>query len=164
MNKQKLETMRKIKQEFDNLQNDPILSLGCTVGLPDPKNVFRWNLSLIGPTDTPYAGGMFFLTVDFPDEYPRKRPEVRFTNKIYHLNVSNSNGHICISTLNDWEKNLARNIPPPPMVDVISSIFALFYDQNPKSPYSGEMAREYESNRPLFDKKAREWTKKYAHM
>ena len=52
----------------------------------------------------------------------------------------------------------------PSFVDVISSIFALFYDQNPKSPYSGEMAREYESNRQEFDRKAKEWTKKYAPM
>ena len=50
------------------------------------------------------------------------------------------------------------------MVDVISAIFALFYSQNPGSPYSGEMAREYESNRREFDRKAREWTKKYASM
>ena len=87
----------------------------------------------------------------------KKNPEVKFKNKIYHLNVSPSSGHICISTLNEWK-------PKTPMVDVISAIFALFYDQNPKSPYSGEMAREYETNRSEFNKKAQEWTKKYAPM
>ena len=50
------------------------------------------------------------------------------------------------------------------MVDVISAIFALFYDQNPKSPYSGEMAREYENDRNKFNQKARQWTAQYAHM
>ena len=157
LSKKKMEAMKYIKREFDALQNDPILSLGCTVGLPDKKNVFHWEISLCGPVDTPYAGGMFFLTADFTDDYPEKKPEVRFTNKIYHLNVSPTNGHICISTLNSWK-------PKTPMVDVISSIFALFYDQNPKSPYSGEMAREYETNRAQFNKKAEEWTKQYASM
>ena len=154
---QKMQTMKYLKAEFDKLQKDPILSLGCTVGL-NPKygnNIFHWNVSLIGPMDTPYAGGTFILTVDFPDSYPNTKPEVRFTNKIYHLNVSNSNGHICISTLNEWK-------PKTPMVDVISAIFALFYDQNPNSPYSGEMAREYTTNRAQFDRKAREWTRQYA--
>ena len=154
---QKMQTMKYLKAEFNKLQNDPILSLGCTVGL-NPKygnNIFHWNVSLIGPMDTPYAGGTFILTVDFPDSYPNTRPEVRFTNKIYHLNVSNSNGHICISTLNEWK-------PKTPMVNVISAIFALFYDQNPNSPYSGEMAREYTTNRAQFDRKAREWTRQYA--
>ena len=48
------------------------------------------------------------------------------------------------------------------MVDVISSIFALFYDQNPDSPYSGQMAREYVTNREEFNRKAKQWTQQYA--
>ena len=162
LSKQKLETMKYLKKEYDGLQNDPILSLGCTVGLKN-KDLFHWVISLIGPSDTPYAGGMFFLTADFPDNYPNSRPEVKFTNKIYHLNVS-SNGHVCISTLNDWDNNIRNKKANPAMVDVISSIFALFYDQNPNSPYDHDRAREYEKNRPEFDRKAREWTKKYAPM
>ena len=157
LSKQRLETMKYLRNEFNALQNNPILSLGCTVGLPDPSNIFKWRLSLLGPQDTPYAGGMFFLSVEFPDNYPKSKPEVRFTNKIYHLNVSPSNGHICISTLNSWK-------PKTPMVDVISAIFALFYSQNPGSPYDGKMAREYESNRAEFNRKAKEWTLKYASM
>ena len=154
ISKKKIAAMKYLKREFDALQNDPILSLGCTVGLEN-KDIFHWKISLAGPVDTPYAGGMFFLTAAFSEDYPEKKPEVRFINKIYHLNVSPTNGHICISTLNEWK-------PKTPMVDVISAIFALFYDQNPKSPYSGEMAREYQSNRPEFDRKAREWTRLYA--
>ena len=157
ISKQKLQSMKYIKNEFDNLRRDPILSLGCTVGLNQKygKDIFHWVISLIGPQDTPYAGGTFFLTVDFPETYPTSKPEVRFINKIYHLNVSEFNGHICISTLNNWKEKT-------PMVNVISSIFALFYDQNPDSPYSGEMAREYTCNRAEFNRKAQEWTKLYA--
>ena len=157
MDKKKLATMQYLKKEFNDLQNDPILSLGCTVGLENPSNMFKWRITLIGPTDTPYAGGMFFLTAEFPADYPQHKPEVKFVNKIYHLNVSPSSGHICISTLNQWK---ART----PMVDVISSIFALFYDQNPDSPYDSKMAQEYRNRRAEFNKKAKEWTKKYAPM
>ena len=155
-----MEAMKYLKNEFNALKSDPILSLGCTVGLNEAqygKDIFHWKLSLLGPKDSPYADGMFFLTVDFPDNYPTEKPEVKFINKIYHLNVSSSNGHICISTLNSWK---ART----PMVDVISAIFALFYDQNPDSPYDGQMANLYRTNRSEFDKNAREWTKKYASM
>ena len=155
--KEKLQTMKYVKSEFNALQSDPILSLGCTVGLPDPNNILHWKLSLVGPQDTPYAGGMFFLTVDFPIGYPKIKPEVRFVNKIYHLNVRERDGHICISTLNQW-------VPETPMVDVISAIFALFYEQNPFSPYSLSMATQYKLNRIEFDRCAREWTKKYASM
>ena len=154
--KAKLAAMKYLKNEYTKLQSDPILSLGCTVGLVN-NDIFHWKLSLIGPTDTPSAGGMFFLTADFPETYPKDKPEVKFTNKIYHLNVSPRNGHICISTLNQWKEGT-------PMVDVMSAIFALFYSQNPLSPYDGAMAREYETNRKEFDRKAKEWTQKYASM
>ena len=153
----KLQTMKYLKNEFQQLQNDPILSLGATVGLPNPSNIFHWNITLLGPVDTPYAGGMFFLTADFPDDYPEKKPEIKFTNKIYHLNVRESDGHICISTLNQW-------VPRTPMVNVISAIFALFYEQNPLSPYSVSMAAQYKLRRNEFNRIAAEWTQKYAHM
>ena len=157
LNKQKLETMKYLKNEFNRLQNDPILSLGATVGLPDKSNIFHWKITLIDPQDTPYAGGMFFLTADFPDTYPKTKPEVKFVNKIYHLNVREKDGHICISTLNEW-------VPGTPMVNVISAIFALFYNQNPLSPFSLSMAAQYKFKRNEFNKIAAEWTQKYAHM
>ena len=157
ISKKKLQTMKYLKNEFTQLQKDPILSLGATVGLPDPNNIFHWNISLLGPQDTPYAGGMFFLTADFPDDYPNTKPEIKFTNKIYHLNVKDGDGHICISTLNQWVKGT-------PMVSVISAIFALFYEQNPYSPYSLTMAAQYKLNRNEFNRVAAEWTRKYAHM
>ena len=156
LSKEKLAAMKYLKNEYDKLQKDPILSLGCTVGLVN-NDIFHWKITLLGPVDTPYAGGLFILTADFTEKYPNEKPEVRFVNQIYHLNVSPSNHHICISILNEW-------VPKTPMVDVISGIFSLFYNQNPKSPYSGEMAREYETNRNEFNRKAREWTLKYASM
>ena len=54
--------------------------------------------------------------------------------------------------------------PKTSMNEVISSIYLLFYHQNPLSPFSGDMAREYEGNIKEFDRKAREWTKKYASL
>ena len=157
LSKQKLEAMKYLKKEFNNLQNDPITSLGCTVGLINENDIFHWKLSLVGPTDTPYAGGMFFLTADFPDNYPTGKPEVKFINKMYHLNVSPFDGHVCISTLNYWK-------PGTSFADVMTSIFALFYNQNPDDPYSSDQAKEFKENREEFDRKAREWTQQYASM
>ena len=70
LSKEKLAAMKYLKEEYTNLQRDPIVTLGCTVGLINPGDLFHWKISLIGPQDTPYAGGMFFLTADFPDDYP----------------------------------------------------------------------------------------------
>lgn len=56
--------------------------------------------------DSPYAGGVFFLAIHFPTDYPFKPPKVNFTTRIYHPNI-NSNGSICLDILRDqWSPAL----------------------------------------------------------
>ncbi|XP_033049893.1 ubiquitin-conjugating enzyme E2 D4 isoform X3 [Trachypithecus francoisi] len=56
--------------------------------------------------DSPYQGGVFFLTIHFPTDYPFKPPKVAFTTKIYHPNI-NSNGSICLDILrSQWSPAL----------------------------------------------------------
>ena len=45
-------------------------------------NIFKWDASIIGPSNTPYEGGLFYLTIDFPQEYPFKPPIVKFINGV----------------------------------------------------------------------------------
>ena len=150
INQQKLNAMKQLKKEFEALQNNPITSLGVTVGLTNPNNIFQWKITMIGPQDTPYAGGLFFLEANFPDDYPKNGPKVRFLTKIFHCNVFDWG--ICISTLNNWV--------PTPMEKVLSDIFALFYANNPDNSY--QPSREYKTNRKLFEQHCREWVQKYA--
>src|SRR4051794_18739759 len=60
------------------------------------ENILHWQLSLQGPTNTPYEGGTFNLELKFPDNYPIKPPDVKFNTSIYHPNVSmKAGGTIC---------------------------------------------------------------------
>ena len=88
MNMNKLKAMKKIKQEFKELNSDPISNIGVTIGLPNEDNIFEWQCSLLGPKDTSYSGGLFFLRVNFPEDYPEKPPEVCFKTPIYHVNIN----------------------------------------------------------------------------
>ena len=45
---------------------------------------------IFGPEGSPYEGGMFNIEIRFPTEYPFRRPDVKFTTKIYHPNVEES--------------------------------------------------------------------------
>ena len=151
---EKVNAMRILKKELEELQKDPIITLGVTVGEVQKGDVFHWQITMLGPQDTPYANGLFYLIADFPDNYPIRGPKIRFKNQMYHLNVS-SMGDVCISTLTKWA-------PGTTMSEVLSLIFALFYKQNPKDPYDSKKAELFIKDRKAFDEKAREYTKKFA--
>lgn len=77
-------------------------------------------LTMARQSDSPYSGGVFFLAIHFPTDYPFKPPKVNFTTRIYHPNI-NSNGSICLDILRDqWSpaltisKGMLFTPPPPP--------------------------------------------------
>ena len=87
--------------------------------------------------DTSYKGGLFYLSVQFPPDYQNKPNEVCFLTHIYHVKVNprmptmpgeESLGLVCISTINWWK-------PEYKMRELLANIFALFYMDNPDSPY-----------------------------
>ena len=60
----------------------------------------------MGPEDSAYTGGVFFLNIHFPTDYPFKPPKVTFVTRIYHPNI-NANGGICLDILKDqWSPAL----------------------------------------------------------
>lgn len=124
-------------------------------GGPVGDDLHHWSATILGPKDTPYEGGVFFLNIRFPEGYPFKPPKVNFTTKVYHPNV-NRNGAICLDILSSqWSP--ALNI-----VSVLLSISSLLSDPNPADPLDPEIAHVYTKNRAKFNQTATEWTKKYA--
>jgi ubiquitin-conjugating enzyme E2 D/E len=109
----------------------------------------------MGPEDSPYQGGVFFLSISFPTDYPFKPPKVTFTTRIYHPNI-NSNGSICLDILKDqWSPALTIS-------KVLLSISSLLTDANPDDPLVPEIANIYKTDRNKFNNNAADWTKKYA--
>ncbi|XP_036197009.1 ubiquitin-conjugating enzyme E2 D3 isoform X3 [Myotis myotis] len=89
--------------ELSDLARDPPAQ--CSAG-PVGDDMFHWQATIMGPNDSPYQGGVFFLTIHFPTDYPFKPPKVAFTTRIYHPNI-NSNGSICLDILrSQWSPAL----------------------------------------------------------
>ena len=97
----------------------------------------------MGPKDSPYEDGVFFMSITFPSDYPFKAPKCSFTTKIYHPNI-NANGSICLDILKDqWSPALTIS-------KVLLSISSLLCDANPDDPLVPEIAQIYKTNRAKF--------------
>lgn len=78
--------------------------------------------------DSPYSGGVFFLDIHFPTDYPFKPPKVNFTTRIYHPNI-NSNGSICLDILRDqWSPALTISKGESYTTQQRLLLFVLMYD------------------------------------
>lgn len=145
--------IKRINKELQDLGKDP--PAGCSAGPIDEADLYTWQASIVGPDDSPYAGGVFFLNIHFPTDYPFKPPKITFSSKIYHPNI-NSNGSICLDILKDqWSPALT-------IAKVLLSISSLLTDPNPDDPLVPEIAKLYKEDKSAFEEKAREWTRKYA--
>ncbi|XP_069756787.1 ubiquitin-conjugating enzyme E2 D4-like [Narcine bancroftii] len=143
---------KRIEKELKDLQQDPPAQ--CSAG-PAGDNLFVWQATITGPCDSPYQGGVFFLTINFPADYPFKPPKVVFTTKIYHPNI-NSNGSICLDILrSQWSPALTIS-------KVLLSICSMLCDPNPDDPLVPEIAQMYKIYKEKYIKQARDWTQKYA--
>ena len=160
------ETMNRISQEYNFCVNDnDLVAIGCNFGLEN-NNIFTWRITMSGPTNTPYGGGLFTILATFPNDYPVHGPEFKFKNKIFHLNVNFSDdpGHICISSLNDWRtRGKVKDLPFYTVKQALFDIFCLFYNQGVVGAYDQKMAELYKNNRQAFDAEARNWTQLYAN-
>ncbi len=145
--------LKRIQRELIDLRDDP--PFNCSAGPIDEKDQYHWQATIMGPDDSPYAGGVFFLNIHFPTDYPFKPPKCNFTTRIYHPNI-NSNGSICLDILKDqWSPALTIS-------KVLLSISSLLTDANPDDPLVPEIAHIYKTDRPKYEATAREWTRKYA--
>ncbi|XP_030445178.2 ubiquitin-conjugating enzyme E2-17 kDa-like [Syzygium oleosum] len=143
---------KRINKELKDLQKDPPVS--CSAG-PVADDMFHWQATIMGPTDSPFAGGVFLVSIHFPPDYPFKPPKVSFRTKVFHPNI-NSNGSICLDILKEqWSPALTIS-------KVLLSICSLLTDPNPDDPLVPEIAHMYKTDRAKYETTARSWTQKYA--
>lgn len=121
--------IHKNKNEYQNMY---------MVNMSD-NDVYKWNVILYGPIDSPYAGKQFNLVVQIPSSYPQNPPTIKFLSKIKHINV-NDNGDICLNSLtSNWK--IYQTIQM-----LLTSIYLLLMNPNPNDIFNFELGEIYKKD------------------
>jgi len=143
---------RRIIKETQRLLTEPAPGISAS---PSEDNLRYFNVMILGPTSSPYEGGVFKLELFLPEDYPMAPPKVRFLTRIYHPNIDKL-GRICLDILKDkWS-------PALQIRTVLLSIQALLSAPNPDDPLADNVAKHWKENEAEAMETARQWTRQFA--
>jgi ubiquitin-conjugating enzyme E2 D/E len=118
-------------------------------------DIFKWECTMSGPAESPYAGGKFILRLEFPAQYPFKPPKLVFGTKVYHPSVMLETGEICGAFLGNWGPTLNAE-------HCLMTVYSLLRDPQPDHPLEEEIAQQLANKPKEFEKTAKKYTKDYA--
>jgi len=121
-----------------------------------PDDLTQLLIYLTGPEGTPYSQGVWCLRLNIPIDYPRCPPTATFQTRIFHPNVAEETGAVCLETLKrDWDPILT-------LKDILTTISCLLIQPNPDSALNEKAGVLVRQDYEAFSRQARLMTKIHA--
>lgn len=156
-----MESLKRLKKEYEYISKSNIPNIGCTVGLQEKDNYYKWKGTIVGAKDSNYQKGLFFIEIIFSEDYPYTPPEINFLTPIYHPNINPKKSHGPLGKVSPGFINWGHSSNS--VCEMLTKLFGIFYWPNPDSPYSSHMGLEFKQNINLYNLKAQYFTNKYAN-
>ncbi len=122
-----------------------------------PRHPLKFAHSAVAFASGLYEGGIYRVHVMLPATYPYKSPSIGFQTKIFHPNVDEASGSVCLDVINQtWS----------PMYDLVN-IFSVFLPQlllypNPADPLNGAAAALMFKEPEVYKQRIRAHVQKHA--
>ncbi|KAK5073966.1 hypothetical protein LTS08_001938 [Lithohypha guttulata] len=121
-----------------------------------PDNLTELLICLTGPEGTPYSQGLWSLRLEIPVDYPQSPPTAAFKTRIFHPNVAEETGAVCLETLKrDWDPNLT-------LKDILITISCLLIQPNPDSALNQKAGALIQEDYDAFARQAKLMTRIHA--
>ena len=135
------------------LEKQPLEFVGNITLVQD--DIFQWEVALVGPTDSPYQGGLFLLKLEFPAQYPFKAPKIKFETKVYHPSVQLDSGEVCGDVVGQWGPTLNAK-------HCLTVIYSMLQSPESDHPLEESIATQLREKPKEFEKTAKKYTKEHA--
>ena len=150
---------RFLTQEISDL--NPLLPESCSLKFEDVDDLRKFEL-IVTPNEGNWKGGRFVFEISVPIEYNIKPPSVICKTRLWHPNIT-EDGKICLSILREQTVDGTGWLPTRSLKDVVWGLNSLFTDLlNFDDPLNIEAAEQYARNQYEFDRKVRDYIRKYA--
>jgi ubiquitin-conjugating enzyme E2 S len=147
------EVARRLMAEMKKLQKAELGGITLRV---NNDNLTEFHATIEGPENTPFEGGEFLIKLEIGEEFPQKPPKGYFLTRIFHPNIREDTGAICVSTLSqDWTEDIGLD-------HLLLTIRCLLIEPNPESALNEEAGRLLLENYEDYCARARLMTKVHA--
>ncbi len=145
--------LKRLNKELkDLIRASPINHTAMVV---NEEDVRLWQGVLLGPKDSVYENGIFFLKIHFPVDYPFKPPLVKFLTPVLHPNI-NAAGNLNLDILRDkWSPALTVS-------KIVQAIEESLTDPNFDDPLVPDLSSLYKRSPKQYHTKVKQHTKMHA--
>lgn len=118
----------------------------------------KWRVLIRGPDGSLYKNRWFYLTIEFPANYPNVPPTIRFVHPPFHVNIGD-NGFICMSNL---DKNYMASDTVHDLLTMIIGLLMCPNNADPLDQTRIDMIKK--GNEELFKQKVEEYNNKNSKL